>query len=75
MATVPAPLFRHTETHRVFQLSTKWSSYHLTLERLVGGMLTLHTIPLYLDIIAYGEIHQKALFHCSSIRLDVVDLN
>ncbi len=55
MATVPGPLFgstvhrrAHKHAQRAFQLSTKWFSHHTTLEELVGGMLTLHTIPLYL---------------------------
>lgn len=30
-------------------------SHHTTLEELVGGMLTLHTIPLDQANIAYGE--------------------
>lgn len=34
--------------HRALQLNTKWFSHHSTLEKLVGGMLILHTIPLFL---------------------------
>lgn len=62
MATGPGPLFGYAvhgsaraNTHtQAFQLSTKWFSHHTTLEELVGGMLTLHTIPLHLVNIAYG---------------------
>lgn len=67
----------HTEA---FQLSTKWFSHHTTLEESVGGMLTLHTIPLYplhtvcLCGISVETEHRRALFHSSSIKLGVVDL-
>lgn len=63
MLTAPGPLFGHTvrgsahkHTHRALQLSTKWFSPRTALEELVGGMLTLHTIPLYLSNVAYGEV-------------------
>lgn len=56
MATAPGASVLHMNTHRALQLSTKWFSHHTTLEELVGGMLTLHTIPLYVGNIAYGEV-------------------
>lgn len=63
MATVPGPLFgyavqgsAHEQTRSISaEHKVVLFSHHTTLEELVGGMLTLHTIPLDLANIAYGE--------------------